>query len=684
MNLRMKKTCLATMLALGTMAQAERMVVTYSDNGNGLKAGHQVLAEGNDWFAVELDENGKNEMRGRGGFRKMEVDAKRFPMGYADSAGNPNSTQVYPYNYYQVEGDLLTLQAGQKVCVIDSGIARETGETGGGNIDFDFSVITGNSDSGTGDWFRDGGAHGTHVAGTIGARDNGIGIIGVAPGVPMHIIKVFNDAGWGYSSDLAQAVNLCAAAGANIVNMSLGGGGANSVEENAMDSFVANGGLVFAAAGNDGNDVRSYPAGYKSVVMVGGVNKDDGKYAASQYPSHTVTVGRGRNQTTEDNDGYGVEIAAGGQDVLSTVPSGTGAVAAVTADGVGVAASSTDNLGAVTADGYFMGTGESVDSGASGKVCIIDRGNISFADKINNCGASGGVGAVVINNVPGDGIIYMDITGVTTSIPAVGTAYEDRDNLVGASTVTVDATAGDYAVFSGTSMATPTAAGAAALVWSNHPNCTGEEVRAALKATAQDIGDPGRDVHFGFGIVKAKAASDYLAGQACGGGNPPPPGNNVPVASFTYSCNDLSCSFDGSASSDSDGSIVSYDWSFGGTGVNANHAFSASGSYNVTLTVTDNEGATNSSSQTVTVDDGTTPPPAEMTLTGDRSRGGRQADLSWTGGTTSNVDVYVNGNYNNTTANDGAISYSVNKNSSYTFQVCEEGSTTACTNVINL
>lgn len=599
----MKKTCVATMLALGTFAQAERVIVSYNDNGNGVKNGHQVLVDGDGWFAVELDENGKSQMRGRSGFKKMEVDAKRYLMGFADSAGNPNSVQVDPYNYLQVQGDQLTLQAGQKVCVIDSGLARAAGETGGRNDDFNFANITGNSDSGTGDWFRDGGAHGTHVAGTIGAADNGFGTIGVAPSVPMHIVKVFNDAGWGYSSDLAQAINLCGAAGANIVNMSLGGGGANSTEENAMDNFVANGGLILAAAGNDGNSVRSYPAGYSSVVMVGGVNKDDGKYAASQFPAcATETIGRGKNRRTVTNEQTCVEIAAGGQDVLSTVPAGTGAVASITADGEGVAASSTDNTGVVTADGYFMGTGESVDSGASGKVCLIDRGNISFADKVNNCDASGGVAAVVINNVAGDGIVYMDIAGVTTSIPVVGTAFEDRSTLVGASSVTVDSTAGDYAVFSGTSMATPTVAGAAALVWSNHPTCTGEEIRAALKASAQDIGASGRDVDFGYGIVKAKDASDYILANGCeGGGTDPEP-----------------------------------------------------------------------------------PTGADLALSGNRSKGGRQANLSWTGGSSSNVDVYINGAYNSTTVNDGSVSFSVDKNSSYTFTVCEAGSTSACSNQINL
>jgi hypothetical protein len=84
-----------------------------------------------------------------------------------------------------------------------------------------------------------------------------------------HIVKVFNAAGWAYSSDLAYAANKCSGAGANIISMSLGGGGANSTEENAFKNFTANGGLVVAAAGNDGNSVRSYPAGYSSVMMIG-------------------------------------------------------------------------------------------------------------------------------------------------------------------------------------------------------------------------------------------------------------------------------------------------------------------------------------------------------------------------------------------------------------------------------
>ena len=597
----MKLACAASLLALGTAAHAERMIVT---GDNDLKKGHKVLAEGDGWFAVELDENGKGAMRGKKGFKKMETDVKRFPMSWSDSPGNPNSVQVLPYNYLQAEGDKLNLDmsAGMKVCVIDSGLARETGETGGRNNDFNFSNITGDNDSGTGDWFRDGGAHGTHVAGTIGAVDNGVGIIGVAPGVDMHIIKVFNNAGWGYSSDLAKAVNLCGAAGANIINMSLGGGGANSTEENAIQNFVDNGGLVLVAAGNDGNTTRSYPAGYEASMMVGGVNKDDAKYAASQFPSCTQTTGRGKNRTTVTNERICVEISGGGEAVLSTVPSGTGASASLTVDGTAVSTASTSNTGNVTAGTYFMGTAEATDSGANGKVCIIDRGNISFADKVNNCGNSGGVGAVVINNVAGEGPINMDITGVTTNIPAVGAALADRATIVGAANATIESGNGDYAVFSGTSMATPTVAGAAALVWSNHPTCTGEEIREALKAAAQDVGPAGFDVDFGYGIVKAKATSDYLTANGCSG--------------------------------DTGGPVD--------------------------------------------------PPTGDATLSGSTSKGGRQANISWSGLNGSNVDVFINGSFNNTTANDGSASYSVSKGSTNTFKVCESGSTTACTNEITL
>ena len=86
-----------------------------------------------------------------------------------------------------------------------------------------------------------------------------------------------------------------------------------------------------------------------------------------------------------------------------------------------------------------------------------------------------------------------------------------------------------------------------------------------------------------------------------------PPSNNAPTASFSNSCTDLACSFTDS-SSDSDGSIASYAWDFGdgaqSSAQNPSHTYAADGTYTVTLTVTDNEGATDSVSSSVTVSTG--------------------------------------------------------------------------------
>lgn len=583
MSFKMKMISAAALLAVGATAQAERVIVTHDANSHGLKVGHSVLRQGNGWFAVDLDTNGKSIMRGRQGFRSIEVDAKRFPLAiYNDDIGDPATQQITPYGIKQAQGDQLTLGAGQKVCVIDSGLDVS-------NPDFNFTNITGNNDSGTGNWFEHGGPHGTHVAGTVGAADNGIGVVGMAPGVSMHIIKVFNADGWGYSSDLAFAAGKCTDAGANIITMSLGGGGANSAEENAFDTFTANGGLVLAAAGNDGNNVRSFPAGYKSVMMIGANDGDNNIADFSQFPANTVTVGRGKKRRTETDDGYGVEVSAGGVDTLSTFPAGLGVSSSMSADGTGYASLAMENTGSASGNTFFMGTAEATSSGANGNICIIDRGNISFHDKVLNCENSGGIGAILVNNEAG---VLAGTLGDpnATSIPAVGAALEDRAALVGSSTASMSITASDYSFLSGTSMATPTAAGAAALIWSNHPTCTGTEIRSAMKASADDQGAAGRDDFFGYGIVKAKDASDYLTANPCGG--PPPAG--------------------------------------------------------------------------------------DITLSGNRSRGGKQANLSWAGANGSNVDIYVNGSLNTTTANDGAASFSVTKNVPVTFAVCEEASTAVC------
>ncbi|TRX54001.1 S8 family serine peptidase [Thalassomonas sp. M1454] len=533
-------TALAVSITSSFSAQAadDRYIIQVENNKKGIvkalakKLGGELHVEGNGFFAASFKGKDLSSVKGllnNPHVKLIEEDQRRMPLAlFNDDAGDASKVQLTPYAVYQSQANQVSFDAnaGMKVCVIDSGLDRN-------NSDFIWNNITGNDDSGTGNWDEHGGPHGTHVAGTIGAADNNIGVVGMAPGVQMHIIKVFNADGWGYSSDLAYAADKCADAGANIINMSLGGGGANSAEENAFKAFTENGGLVVAAAGNDGNNVRSYPAGYPSVMMIGANDGDNNIADFSQFPSCTVTTGRGKNQTTVTDETVCVEVTAGGVDTLSTYPADMATSASLTVDGSFVASSAMENSGSVSGNTYFMGTAEAIDSGANGNICVIARGNISFHDKVNNCQLSGGVGAVIYNNEPG--MLYGTLGETNaTSIPAVGASQEDSSTLLAASTIDIAIGTSDYGFMSGTSMATPAVAGVAALVWSNHNDCTGTEIREALKATAQDSGAPGHDVNFGYGIVKAKAASEYLSANGCGGGVTEPPAGDINLDAQGY------------------------------------------------------------------------------------------------------------------------------------------------------
>ena len=435
--------------------------------------------------------------------------------------------QTQPYGIAMVQADQVNdsvasaANNGKKICVIDSGLdlPHEDMGTNGG-------TVTGTNNSGTGNWYQEGGPHGTHVAGTIAAIDNGVGVRGVIGSDPsLHIIKVFNASGWGYSSDLVSAMNECKNAGSDVINMSLGGSGSSTSERNGIQAIADAGVLLIAAAGNDGNpsnttDIESFPASYDSVMSVAAIDSSKALADFSQKNSQ-------------------VEIAAPGVDVYSTYPEGTGQVVSLSVGSSAYSVNAMENTGSVTAPLYNFATGESIDSGANGKVCLIQRGNISFHDKVKNCQDSGGVGAVIYNNAAGS---FGGTLGNTnqTSIPAVTATDADGATMLSQTglSATIDIGTGNYGMMSGTSMASPHVAGVAALVWSHHPSCTAQEIRTALNTTAEDLGAAGRDVKFGYGLVQAKDAIDHLQANGCsgdGGTTPPTPGDNVLINGQTVS-----------------------------------------------------------------------------------------------------------------------------------------------------
>ncbi|MCD1597360.1 S8 family serine peptidase [Rheinheimera aquimaris] len=462
--------------------------------GNSVK---EVLAA-QSALAVELSAAELATLAHDSAIELIEEDYKRYPMA-----------QQIPYGYTMVQANQVSddFASNQKVCVIDSGLDLP-------HEDFLNANITGTNNSGTGNWYDNGGPHGTHVAGTIAALNNATGMLGVMPNanVKLHIIKVFNDDGWGYSSTLSNAVNTCVSNGATVINMSLGGEGSSTTESNAMQAAFDAGVLLIAAAGNDGNTALSYPASYNSVISVAAIDKNKQLADFSQRNSQ-------------------VELSGPGVDIRSTYPEGTGLEATLSVGSSSYDSSPMTNSsdGSANAPLASCGLAESTCSGVSNKICLIERGNVSFVQKVQSCEAGGGLAAIIYNNEAGDfGGTLGDNPG--TTIPAlavtqaVGQALMTKLN----QTASLNSGASNYGLMSGTSMASPHVAGVAALLWSHYPQCTNAQIRNVLATTAEDLGTAGRDNSYGYGLVRTKAAYDYIAQNGCdgNGGEPQPPAGN--------------------------------------------------------------------------------------------------------------------------------------------------------------
>jgi len=449
--------------------------------------------------AAELPAKAVDALRKNAQIEFVEEDQKRVPLGISTpSTGSPYlAGQQVPYGIPMVQADQLpdTYAGNRTICIIDSGIDMT-------HEDLKANHVSGENNPGTGYWYTDELHHGTHVAGTIAAMNNaGIGVVGVNPNrkINLHIVKVFSADEWTYTSTLIAAANKCGDAGANVISMSLGGGAPSIAEERAFDGLAKRGVLSIAAAGNDGNNTQSFPAGYSSVMSIGALDENKQIASFSQFTPK-------------------VELSAPGVSVLSTVPMGTGRDASLQVAAVPypVLPMEGSPAGSATAPLADFGLGTATDSAMAGKVCLIRRGSVSFATKVSNCQASGGVGAVVYNNVAGD--LNGTLGTTVTNIPSVGASDTTGATLLGQlgqqATVTVSAT--NYAVFNGTSMATPHVSAVAALVWSYFPNCSASQIRSTLDKSAMDLGAPGRDVYYGYGLVQAKAAYDRIRTMGCG------------------------------------------------------------------------------------------------------------------------------------------------------------------------
>jgi thermitase len=146
--------------------------------------------------------------------------------------------------------------------------------------------------------------HGTHVAGIAAAiTGNGIGVAGLGCSATIMNVKVLGDEGMGSYSAIAQGIIWAADNGAEIINLSLGGPYNSSTLESAVNYAWSKGVVVVAAAGNDGDSVPSYPAGYTNCIAVAATDQRD------------VLAGF-------SNRGDWVDVAAPGSSVYSSLKDG--------------------------------------------------------------------------------------------------------------------------------------------------------------------------------------------------------------------------------------------------------------------------------------------------------------------------------------------------------------------------
>lgn len=481
-------------------------------------------------YSVEMADSELGKLRNRSDVEYVEVDPPRYLL-----------SETVPWGYQAVNAQLLEdSNAGNRtVCIIDSGYDLAHNDLSG-------NLVSGTNDSGTGSWSVPGNnnAHGTHVAGTIAAIANTEGIKGIMPNqnVNLHIVKVFNEAGWGYSSSLVKAVQTCADNGANVVNMSLGGSQSSVTEKNALKAVYDNGVLLIAAAGNDGNTAHSYPASYDSVMSVAAVDDKSDHAAFSQATNQ-------------------VEISGPGVAILSTVTVGEGKLSDIKLNGVSqfergivphnrlvqsggsygpdpVSGSITAALASCEVSGSRFNCGD-----MSGKICLVERvGNQSSSsypeiDAVQACYNAGASAAIVYSNSALPGLQNPFLVDQNNAARMVSVTVDRAfgQELLGyvGQEITVSTTRDeDYEYYNGTSMATPHVTGVAGLVWSYHPTCTASQVRNALIKTATDIDVVGRDNRTGHGLVNADAAKRYLD-AGCNG--PDGSGNGGDLNSYTNS-----------------------------------------------------------------------------------------------------------------------------------------------------
>jgi serine protease len=366
----------------------------------------------------------------------------------------------YPLINLPAAWDLTTGSASVEVAVIDSGVLFGHPDLAGqlsSAFDFDFVSDPSRSldgggidavaeDPGDGGGIQPSSFHGSHVAGTIGARtDDGTGVAGVSWDVTIVPVRALGLFGSGTSYDVLQAVRYAAGLAndsgtshaVDVINLSLGSTGFSNAEQLVYDQVRAAGVIVVAAAGNNDSSQPFYPASYDGVVSVSAVETRRQKAPYSNFgPNVDVAAPGGDTSADRNGDGYA-------DGVLSTVADElAGRFAFAFYQGTSMASPHVAGVAALMkavnpslqpdAFDTLLSSGQlTTDLGAAGRDDVFGHGLIDARAAVEAAGAS----------APTDPILLVSPTSLNLGTTLTQASFQLRNG--GAGSLTIDSVTDD-------------------------------------------------------------------------------------------------------------------------------------------------------------------------------------------------------------------------------------------------
>ncbi|MBL4660182.1 MAG: S8 family serine peptidase [Alcanivoracaceae bacterium] len=533
----------------------------------------------------------------------------RLPAAWDTTTGSSAVTVAVLDTGYRPHADLAGNVVGQYDMISSAAVA---GDGGGRDSNAqDPGDFTAAGECGAGSEASNSSWHGTHVAGTVAAvSNNNNDVTGVAWGVNLVPVRVLGRCG-GSLSDIADGIRWASglsvsgvpanANPAQVINMSLGSGSpaaCSSTYQNAVNAAVSADVTVVVAAGNSNSSSGFPPANCNNVVSVAATNRNGARAYYSNFGSAIDVAAPGGDgcQPTGEAAPTALSDCEGGvwseanmiQSTHNTGTSTPGSDNIGALQGTSMAAPHVAGLAALMYSVKPATTPAEVESVLKSTARAFPNVS-SHQCTTANCGA-GIVDANAAVLAMGGGTPPTNELENGVAVTGLSGAKDSQQNF----TLAVPSEAINLTF----NMSGGTGDADLYVKFGSAPTLTSYDCRPFIGGNTENC--PVTTAQTGTYHVMIVAYSAYTGVSLTGSYSIAVP-NVAPTASFTSSCTDLTCSFNASGSSDSDGSISNYSWSFGGSGVTASNTFANAGTFSVTLTVTDDDGATDTSTQSVTV-----------------------------------------------------------------------------------